>query len=52
MRRPVDNLSIEVAMARSFRPMASRAMFALILVFITVIREFLLALVRGLIKNF
>jgi hypothetical protein len=44
MRRPVDNLSIEVAMARSFRPMASRAIFALILVLITVIRVSLIGL--------
>src|SRR6056300_1724853 len=44
MRRPVDNLSIEVAMARSFRPIASRAMFALMFVFITVIRVSLIGL--------
>jgi hypothetical protein len=49
IRNPVESRSIEVDIARLFLPIASRAMFALMFVFITVIREFLLALVRELI---
>jgi hypothetical protein len=49
IRNPVESRSMEVDIARLFLTMASRAMLALMFVFITVIREFLLALVRELI---